>query len=92
MRLPTARRKLPPLLERLLGYPDVRGALQVSPPEASGPVLPLHFVKNGRSLRLFTTITTLGTPQDIAVQELRIECFFPMDDETAEAFRGWASS
>ena len=31
------------------------------------------------SLRLFTTIATLGTPQDITAQELRIESFFPMD-------------
>ena len=31
---------------------------------------------------LFTTIATLGTPQDITLQELRIESFFPMDEET----------
>ena len=35
---------------------------------------------------LFTTIATLGTPQDITLQELRIESFFPMDEETREAF------
>jgi hypothetical protein len=27
-------------------------------------------------------ITTVGTPQTIAAQELRIECMFPADDMT----------
>jgi len=41
---------------------------------------------------LFTTIATLGTPQDITLQELRIESFFPMDEETREAFCKWSSA
>jgi hypothetical protein len=53
-------------------------------------VLPMHFRKRDTSLRLFTTIATLGTPQDITLQELRIECFFPMDDATAGRLRDWA--
>ena len=56
------------------------------------PVLPMHFEKDGVTLRLFTTIATLGTPQDITLQELRIESFFPMDDTTREVFRGWAAA
>jgi hypothetical protein len=63
-----------------------RGATE----QISGPVLPMHFRKDGRDLRLFTTIATLGTPQDITLQELRIECFFPMDDETARLLRSWS--
>ncbi|MGC4086597.1 MAG: hypothetical protein QM756_01630 [Polyangiaceae bacterium] len=27
-------------------------------------------------------MTTLGTAQDVTLQELRIECFFPADDDT----------
>ncbi len=50
----------------------------------------MNFCKDDVSLRLFTTIATLGTPQDITLQELRIECFFPMDAATAEVFRTWA--
>lgn len=42
------------------------------------------------SLRLFTTIATLGTPHDVTLQEIRVECFFPMDDATAQVFRDWA--
>jgi transcriptional regulator with XRE-family HTH domain len=79
------------LLERLLGYQGVRSTLQGGTAETiSGPVLPMHFRKDGRELRLFTTIATLGTPQDITLQELRVECFFPMDDETAHALRSWS--
>jgi hypothetical protein len=50
----------------------------------------MHFRKGDVSLQLFTTIATLGTPRDITVQELRIECFFPMDDQTATTLRTWA--
>jgi transcriptional regulator with XRE-family HTH domain len=82
------------LLERLMGYKGVRRALRLAPGSAEngGPVLAMHFRKNDMSLRLFTTIATLGTPQDITLQELRIECFFPMDDATARLLQGWASS
>jgi hypothetical protein len=51
----------------------------------------MHFEKGRTKLRLFTTIATLGTPQDITLQELRIESFFPMDGETRDAFRKWAA-
>jgi transcriptional regulator with XRE-family HTH domain len=78
------------LHERLLAYEGVRAAVNAAPTElAITPVLPMHFRKGNISLRLFTTIATLGTPQDITLQELRVECFFPMDDETAGILRGW---
>jgi transcriptional regulator with XRE-family HTH domain len=80
------------LLERLFGYPGVRQALRGNAGDAAlSPVLPMHFRKDRVSLRLFTTIATLGTPQDVTLQELRIECFFPMDAATASTLRSWAS-
>jgi transcriptional regulator with XRE-family HTH domain len=80
------------LLERLLAYEGVRAALSATLPElATTPVLPMHFHKGNTELRLFTTIATLGTPQDITLQELRIESFFPMDEATAATMRGWAA-
>lgn len=80
------------LLERLLGYKGVRSVMSAAVPQAAeGPVLPMHFQKGRTRLRLFTTIATLGTPQDITLQELRIESFFPMDDATRDVFRGWAA-
>jgi transcriptional regulator with XRE-family HTH domain len=81
------------LLQRLLSYQGVRSAIvQGAPPAGDGPVLPMHFHKGKTRLRLFTTIATLGTPQDITLQELRIESFFPMDDETRDVFGKWAAS
>ena len=81
------------LLERLLAYQGVQSALRHPPASsAAGPVLPMYFRKADISLRLFTTIATLGTAQDITLQELRIESFFPMDAETANILRGWASA
>jgi hypothetical protein len=79
------------LLERLLAYQGVRDAVKTPTDElATTPVLAMHFRKGNTDLRLFTTIATLGTPQDITLQELRIECFFPMDDATAGILRGWS--
>lgn len=81
------------LLDRLMGYHGVRAALRQPADGADGgPVLALHFQKRGTALRLFTTIATLGTPQDVTLQELRIESFFPVDDATASLLRGWAAT
>jgi MmyB-like transcription regulator ligand binding domain len=78
------------LLERLLAYKDVRTASKRATVSANGPILPMHFRKGRTELRLFTTIATLGTPQDITLQELRIEGFFPMDEATRQQFQTWA--
>jgi transcriptional regulator with XRE-family HTH domain len=40
-----------------------------------------------RALRFFSTITTFGTPRDVTLDELRVECAFPADQETAELCR-----
>jgi len=79
------------LLERLLGLPDVSALTEVMTPEQSqSPVLPIHFHRDGTSLRLFTTIATLGTPRDVTLEEIRMEFFFAMDEATAQAFSSWA--
>jgi transcriptional regulator with XRE-family HTH domain len=78
------------LLQRLLAYPGVPALSQVpAMEEPPPPVLAMHFRQEQTSLRLFTTIATLGTPQDVTVQELRIECFFPADAATSQIFRDW---
>jgi transcriptional regulator with XRE-family HTH domain len=76
------------LLARLLSYEGLTGLLQ-SPAveEAPRPLLPIHMRKGEVSLRFFTTIATLGTPQDITVQEIRVESFFPVDEPTGRFFR-----
>lgn len=47
-------------------------------------VLPLRIRASEITLTLFSTITTLGTPSDITLQELRIEAFHPADRKTEE--------
>jgi transcriptional regulator with XRE-family HTH domain len=49
------------------------------------PIIPVVFERAGRRFSYFSTVTTLGTPIDVTAQELRIECFFPVDDETRRA-------
>lgn len=80
------------LLERLLSYEGVRSLLKApAVARAADPVLPMIFRKGEVSLELFTTIATLGTPQDVTLQELRIESFFPMHQDAAATLRGWAA-
>ena len=47
----------------------------------------MSFGHRGQTFNFFSAVTVLGTPQDITLQELRVECFFPMDDATGAAAR-----
>jgi transcriptional regulator with XRE-family HTH domain len=81
------------LLERLLAVPGAPALSQgLLPDERQTPVLAIHFRRGETSLRLFTTIATLGTPHDVTLQEIRIECFFPEDEATARVFQAWAAA
>jgi len=73
------------LLDELLAYPDVpRGWKTHHGPSTTPtmPVIPMGFVSEGVVLRYFSMVTTVGAPQNVAAQELRLECMFPADDET----------
>ncbi len=71
------------LLDELLAYPDVPRSWRKPNPETPLlPVIPVTFRKGSRTFAYFSTVTTLGTAQDVTLQELRIECFFPLDGET----------
>lgn len=59
---------------------------------APGITLDLHLEVMGQSLRLFTTVTTLGTPMDVTLSELRIEHYFPADVETEAVMRAWMAA
>jgi transcriptional regulator with XRE-family HTH domain len=80
------------LLAEILDYPGVpkRWATpQLATPLL--PVLPVCFRHAEQDFNFFSTVTVLGTPCDVTAQELRIECFFPGDPETAAAARSLAS-
>jgi transcriptional regulator with XRE-family HTH domain len=58
--------------------------------DESAPVAPtarLELSIGDGVLRLFNAITTFGTPQDVTVQELRIEMSFPADAESEALLR-----
>ncbi|KML08607.1 MULTISPECIES: helix-turn-helix domain-containing protein [Burkholderia] len=73
------------LLDDLLATSDVPSD-RASPPAPAAapslPVIPIGFVHEGVVLRYFSLVTTVGTPQSAAAQELRMECMFPADDAT----------
>ena len=46
-------------------------------------MLPVRFAKHGVDVSYFSLVTTVGTPQDVTLQEIRLELFFPADDATA---------
>jgi len=50
----------------------------------ASPVLPVRFAKDGVEVGYFSLVTTVGTPQDVTLQEIRIESFFPADAATAQ--------
>ncbi len=70
------------LVDGLLAYPDVNAEWRTSPAIENAPIIPLSFVKDGHVLKFFSLVTTVGTPQMITTQELRVECMFPLDDAT----------
>ncbi|QGZ64258.1 helix-turn-helix domain-containing protein [Paraburkholderia acidisoli] len=73
------------LLESLLAYPGVPGDWKTPKgleSAVTSPVVPLALMKDGQTLRFFSMVTTVGTPQTVAGQELRLECMLPVDAET----------
>lgn len=77
------------LLAQVLAYPGVpRDWPKEILDEWRAPVLTMTFEKDGHSLTFFTTVTTLGTPFDVTLQEVRVEQFFPADDATEAFFAG----
>ncbi len=54
------------------------------------PTVPAEIMIDEKPLKLFNTITAFGTPQDVTVQELRIDLSFPADAESEAILRGLA--
>jgi transcriptional regulator with XRE-family HTH domain len=70
------------LVTELLAYPDVQSEWRAPERLSALPMIPIGFVKDGAVMNYFSLITTVGAPQAIAAQELRVECMYPADDET----------
>jgi transcriptional regulator with XRE-family HTH domain len=73
--------KLRALLAELQSYPGIEPP-KTARADTAMPVIPLGFLWHGKRLNYFSMVATVGTPQAVAAQELRLECMFPADEET----------
>jgi transcriptional regulator with XRE-family HTH domain len=81
------------LRDELLAYPGVPSRWKT--PGALGdmpPLVSMQLRKGDLSMAFFSMITTLATPRDVALQQLKIECFFPADVVTEQIARRLASA
>jgi transcriptional regulator with XRE-family HTH domain len=71
------------LLENALKYPSIPENWRENDSEFTQElVIPLVLQFGDYKLSFFSTIASLGSPQDITLQELHIEAFHPADKET----------
>jgi transcriptional regulator with XRE-family HTH domain len=76
------------LLNELMSYPSVPEIWQASNrTEQHALLLAVHLKRAHLELQFFSTIATLGTPYDITLQELRIECLFPANETTEQDWK-----
>jgi transcriptional regulator with XRE-family HTH domain len=75
------------LWEELRGYPAPPAAPGVSDDEGPfrGFAIPFQLRTEEGVLSFFTTTTLFGTPLEVTLSELSLECFYPADDSTAQA-------
>lgn len=74
------------LLASLFEYPDVPTDFrQPDFATPSEPTLSIRLKRGKLELGFFTTVTTFNAPQNVTLEELRIESYYPLDDATAEA-------
>jgi transcriptional regulator with XRE-family HTH domain len=79
------------LLARVLAQPGVPAEWRgFTPGRSTAPFVPLHLRAPGLELRLFTMMTSIGTPLDVTAEEIHIETYFPADDASDAALRGLA--
>lgn len=80
------------LSRSLFEYPGVPQAWRqpdVSTP--SEPTLTLRMRRDDLELSFLTTLTVFNAPQSVALEDLRLESYFPLDDATERACRELAS-
>ncbi len=73
------------LREELQAYPAPSTPRPARPArDYAGMVVPFELATEAGVLAFFSTITVFGTPVDVTLSELALECFYPGDAKTAE--------
>jgi transcriptional regulator with XRE-family HTH domain len=81
----TADPDLIKLLDELQKYPAARSTKPPSSvPLGAAIVLPFQLQTEHGIMTLISTVTVFGTPIDVTVAELALECFYPADAATAD--------
>ena len=84
----TADPALVELLEEVRAYPvPDNAAEQHLQGEHLGVVMPFKLRSPAGVLSFISTLTIFGTPNDVTLQELAVESFFPADEFTAQVLR-----
>ena len=60
--------------------------------EVLGVAMPLQLRTPAGVLSFLSTVTVFGTPNDVTLQELALETFFPADEATGQALRALAAA
>ena len=76
------------LLDELRGYDaPAEPAPHVAGQNFAAVAVPFRLGRDAGVLSFFSTTTVFGTPIDVTLSELALECFFPADPATAAAMR-----
>jgi transcriptional regulator with XRE-family HTH domain len=79
------------LLDEALAFPGVPSRWRLREVDnAPLPLLTTVLRRDEHELRFFSTITTFATSRDVTLDELHIECCFPVDEATAALCRSLA--
>ncbi|MBX3156219.1 MAG: helix-turn-helix transcriptional regulator [Deltaproteobacteria bacterium] len=80
------------LLVRVLAQPGVPAEWRIPEPgRSTAPFLGVHLRGPDLELRLFTMLSSIGTPLDVTAEELHIETYYPADEDSERVLRDLAS-
>jgi transcriptional regulator with XRE-family HTH domain len=85
-----------PLAELVAGLLDTPGVpedfRQPDLGQPSEPAFVLRLRCEGEELALLSTLTQFSAPQNVTLDELRLESFFPLDAATADVLERWSTT
>lgn len=74
------------ILNELMAYPAAPQEFHTEQSQSSLPMVPLTFLLGSETISLFSMITTVGTPQSVTAQDMRIEMMFPTNELAEERY------